>query len=117
MVQNTNTHQRVTTANSSLQIFQNFNLIKVKNIATCLDEIWSKNYISLLPTFISERGYNYSENTAEKEILITGINPSYRGVDDHCKSYRFQDLLHASKWTTIGATSKRCCIRQQNKLI
>lgn len=43
-----------------------------------LENIWSKYYINLLPESIKERGFNYSVNEESKDILITGINPSFR---------------------------------------
>lgn len=43
-----------------------------------LEEIWNSEYIDFLPSVIKERGFNYSINNEQKDILITGINPSYR---------------------------------------
>lgn len=42
-----------------------------------LAEIWSEDYIGTLPAPVKERGYWFVDNI-QKEILITGINPSYR---------------------------------------
>jgi hypothetical protein len=43
-----------------------------------LTEIWASDYINTLPALVKDRGFCYSANTAQKEILITGINPSFR---------------------------------------
>lgn len=43
-----------------------------------LNEIWSSNYIQTLPSLIKDRGFCYSINNNQKDILITGINPSFR---------------------------------------
>lgn len=58
-----------------------------------LCEIWSKDYISTLPSQIKERGFDYSENTQPKDILITGINPSFAPQETANKSFNFQDII------------------------
>ena len=58
-----------------------------------LSEIWSKDYISTLPSQIKERGFDYSENDRPKDILITGINPSFDPQEAPNKSFNFQDIL------------------------
>lgn len=58
-----------------------------------LCEIWSSDYISTLPATIKERGFDYSENNAQKDILITGINPSFDPQDAPNKSFNFSDIL------------------------
>jgi hypothetical protein len=60
-----------------------------------LQEIWSKSYISDLPYEIKERGFIFSANYHQKDILITGINPSFRESDDvNLHSFDFQNTLH-----------------------
>lgn len=61
-----------------------------------LCEIWSKDYISTLPSQIKERGFDYSENTQPKDILITGINPSFAPQETANKSFNFQDIIFCS---------------------
>ena len=57
-------------------------------IESRLQQIWSKEYMDYLPPFIKDRGYNYSINEEQKDILITGINPSFR-KDASLKSCNF----------------------------
>jgi len=58
-----------------------------------LREIWSQDYIATLPASIEERGFDYSENDAQKDILIAGINPSFDPQEAPDKSYNFGDIL------------------------
>lgn len=58
-----------------------------------LSDIWSKDYISTLPSQIKERGFDYSENTGPKDILITGINPSFDPQEQPNKSYDLRKIL------------------------
>lgn len=58
-----------------------------------LCDIWSKDYILTLPFQIKERGFDYSENTKPKDILITGINPSFNPQETPNKSFDFQKIL------------------------
>lgn len=58
-----------------------------------LCDIWSKDYITTLPSQIKERGFDYSENTKPKDILITGINPSFDPQEAPNKSFNFQKIL------------------------
>ena len=46
-------------------------------------EIWNRDYINELPEIIKQRGFNYSINQEPKDILITGINPSFRKGDNN----------------------------------
>ncbi|MDO4691295.1 MAG: hypothetical protein Q4A64_00315 [Porphyromonadaceae bacterium] len=48
------------------------------DIAQRLTEIWNSDYIKDLPLLISKRGYAFAHNQDQKDILITGINPSFR---------------------------------------
>lgn len=58
-----------------------------------LREIWSSDYISALPSQIRERGFDYSKNDCPKDILITGINPSFDPSEAPNKSYDFRAIL------------------------
>ena len=51
------------------------------NTGKRLAEIWSEEYIASLPNEIISRGYAYADNV-QSEILVTGINPSFRNNDD-----------------------------------
>jgi hypothetical protein len=42
-----------------------------------LSEIWNEDYINSLPSLVKDRGYMFADNV-QKDILITGFNPSYR---------------------------------------
>lgn len=50
------------------------------DIGKRLHEIWNNDYIAALPSLIRERGYTYADNV-KSDILITGINPSFREND------------------------------------
>lgn len=54
-----------------------------------LNKIWNQDYINSLPEFIKERGFCYSINKTQKDILITGINPSFRVGFDKNGSFSF----------------------------
>jgi hypothetical protein len=41
-------------------------------------EIWAADYINTLPALVKDRGFCYSHNTTQKDILVTGFNPSFR---------------------------------------
>ena len=47
-----------------------------------IKEIWHNPYMSNLPNWVAERGYIYADPVRQKDILITGINPSFRKGDD-----------------------------------
>ena len=73
-----------------------------------LIEIWSKDYICELPSLVKERGYMYSENFAEKDILITGFNASFRDCDClDCHSFNFQSIMAEPKWDTYWSPLKK----------
>ncbi len=75
------------------------------NIQNRLLSIRSQNYINELPMFVKERGFVFSENQIEKDILITGFNPSFlenekeKREDEKGKidSFNFHDVLRAKK--------------------
>lgn len=63
-----------------------------------LAEIWSMPYINKLPGIVKERGYWYAEN-GNKDILITGFNPSFRDGDAmKVSSMPVKDLLYGEKY-------------------
>ena len=51
------------------------------DIGKRLAEIWNEEYIASLPNEIISRGYTYADNV-QSEILVTGINPSFRNNED-----------------------------------
>lgn len=69
------------------------------NIEVELQKIWSKDYILGLPDPLRVRGFMFSENHLEKDILITGFNPSFRSSDlSDCHNFDFQSILKNNKW-------------------
>ena len=64
-----------------------------------LATIWSKDYISSLPEQIKDRGFCFSLNNENREILITGFNPSFREGDSVGNvSYSFDDIMNSEKY-------------------
>jgi hypothetical protein len=69
------------------------------NIGEKLNKVWTQDYINQLPNFVKERGFVFSENNSNKDILITGINPSFRqgaGMDSY--GFDFQRTFKEIKW-------------------
>ncbi len=70
-------------------------------------EIWNKNYINELPVIIKERGFNYSINDEQKDILITGINPSFRKGDENGNTcFDFKSIVKDNKYDTYWTSLK-----------
>lgn len=71
-----------------------------------LTEIWNKFQNSELPETIIKRGFNHSINNGTKDILITGINPSFRKDENEGNCcFDFNDILNDSRydiyWTPL----------------
>lgn len=64
-----------------------------------LQDIWNKDYLKDLFPILKERGYNYSINTMQKDILITGINPSFRqdAIDGNC-NFELEVIMENSNY-------------------
>lgn len=78
------------------------------NIREELDKIWTKDYIDSLPKFVAERRFVYSINDKEKDILITGINPSFRhGEDLISHGFCFEEILNEPKWDNYWGPLKK----------
>lgn len=73
--------------------FNYLNHLKM-NTQEKLIEIWERDYIFSLPALIKERGFDYSKNTVQKDILITGINPSFNPQESINKHSNFSDILY-----------------------
>ena len=88
------------------------------NIKEQLDKVWAKDYINQLPDFVKERGFVYSINNSEKDILVTGINPSFRQDTDDLNSYGFdfQKTLKETKWDNYWGLLKRILIDADNNI-
>lgn len=74
-----------------------------------LDKIWSQDYINEMPSFIKERGYVFSINDTQRDLLITGINPSFREYEDGGESFGFdfQKELKLTKWDNYWGPLKK----------
>lgn len=73
-----------------------------------LEKIWSKNYIEYLPESIRERGFNYSVNIESKDILITGINPSFRvGANNGNCNFDFRAIASDEKYDVYWSSLKK----------
>lgn len=82
-----------------------------------LSIIWNKDYIKSLPGFIKERGFNFSENNLAKDILITGINPSFRSTESLGNAFfDFQVLLKNSKWDNYWGPLKKLIIDKEDNI-
>jgi hypothetical protein len=70
----------------------------MENQKTQLDKIWG-NDMTKLPPWVKERGYCYAVNTEQKDLLITGMNPSFNEKIDkngHLP-YKFIDSIGDGK--------------------
>ena len=69
-------------------------------------EIWNSKYLTALPLWIKERGFNYAVNKNQKDILITGMNPSFRvGAEEGNSNFDFNFIASQDKydryWTSL----------------
>lgn len=81
-----------------------------------LELVWTHDYIKELPFFIKERGFMFSENNCKKDILITGINPSFRENNDskNSGSFNFQNILLNEKWDVYWGQIKKMLYDKEN---
>lgn len=81
-----------------------------------LDTIWSSEYIQQLPEFVKERGYVYAINEIQRDILITGINPSYRGDGEYLTfGFDFQQTLN-EKYDNYWGPLKKMVYDPENSI-
>lgn len=81
-------------------------------------EIWNRNYINELPKVIKERGFNYSINQEQKDILITGINPSFRKGDQNGNMcFDFKIIAKDTKYDTYWTSLKKLVVNEDIDLI
>lgn len=60
-----------------------------------------------LPIRVKERGYMVSENHGNKDILVTGMNPSFReGAVCQCGTFSFESILADNKGDAYWAPVK-----------
>lgn len=87
------------------------------NIREKLNSIWGQDYINQLPEFVRDRGYVYSQNSSQKDILITGINPSFRkGADLISYGFDFQNTLMDKKWDNYWGSIKKILYDSDNNI-
>jgi len=87
------------------------------NINEELKSVWEKDYINQLPGFVKDRGFVYSVNDSAKDILITGINPSYRdGEEPTSFDFDFQKLLYREKWDNYWGQVKKLLYDNENNI-
>src|SRR5690606_37569521 len=80
-----------------------------------INDLWSKEYIIELPDFIKERGFVFSHNNAQKDILITGINPSFRkGEKLENFGFDFQLTLKEEKYDNYWGPLKKMIFDPKN---
>lgn len=81
-------------------------------------EIWNKDYLNELPEIIKERGFNYSVNYEPKDILITGINPSFRKGDINGNiCFDFKLISKETKYDTYWTSLKKIVADEHINLI
>jgi len=79
--------------------------------------IWSQDYFKDLPPYILSREYVYSINNCKKEILITGINPSFRSNEcEKSGSFDFQNIMDSKKWDTYWGPIKKMLYDIENNI-
>jgi hypothetical protein len=83
------------------------------NIESELNKIWSNKNLDKLPKFIKERGFVFAENELQKDILITGINPSFR-IGDLKESFGFDfhNTIHNEKYDNYWGPIKKMLLNE-----
>ncbi|WCC46231.1 hypothetical protein [Tenacibaculum finnmarkense] len=82
-----------------------------------LNNLWSKDFINQLPNFIKERGFVFSENNSQKDILITGINPSFRKDAELGNfGFDFQLTLKEEKYDNYWNPLKKIVFDPENSI-
>lgn len=88
------------------------------NIQERLLEIWNEKHTDELPEIIKERGFNYSINNEQKDILITGINPSFRKGDENGNvCFDFKIIAKETKYDTYWTSLKKLVLDENINLI
>lgn len=76
----------------------------MENIEERLAQVWQK-YAGIDEDVLRSRKYIYCNNLMQKDILVTGINPSFNPRDKDVTTYEFQDIVDNDKpayyWTLI----------------
>jgi hypothetical protein len=86
-----------------------------------LEQIWSdylKRDLSANVKRVIERGYVACQNYNQKDILITGINPSFRkGAKSEKSFYSFELELMNEKWDRYWGPLKKILFNKENVVI
>lgn len=78
------------------------------NIEEKLNEIWTRDYIESFPTEITDRKFCYAINEDQRDILITGINPSFRNNEKNgIVKFHFDAIANDAKHDTYWSSLKR----------
>lgn len=87
------------------------------NVESELNKIWAKNYSKNFPQFLIERGYVFAQNTSQKDILISGINPSFRKGDVNNRfGFDFQNTLHNEKYDNYWGPIKKMLLNENSTI-
>jgi hypothetical protein len=91
--------------------------VNYMDIETELNKIWIKNNSKNLPQFLIERGFVFAENSIQKDILITGINPSFRNGDlSRSFGFNFQNTLHNEKYDNYWGPIKKMLLNEESAI-
>ncbi|WP_299672970.1 hypothetical protein [uncultured Polaribacter sp.] len=83
------------------------------NIKSELEKIWNNDNSNELPEFVKERGFVFAENEKQKDILITGINPSFREGDPKKGfGFDFQKTLFNEKYDNYWGPIKKMLLNE-----
>lgn len=83
------------------------------NIGLELKELWDSYQLKDLPPFLLNRGYVFAENASQKDVLITGINPSFReGDKNESFGFDFQRTLHTEKYDNYWDPIKKMLLNE-----
>jgi hypothetical protein len=78
-----------------------------------LKKIWTDNNSDILPEFVNKRGFVFAENESQKDILITGINPSFREGDlEGSLGFDFQKILYEEKYDNYWSPIKKMLLNE-----
>ncbi|NLK91889.1 MAG: hypothetical protein GX273_01960 [Bacteroidales bacterium] len=87
------------------------------NIEKRLLEIWGNDYCNALPDNIKERGFCYCLNSEQRDILITGFNPSFREGDNPTScSFDFVKSLNSVKYDNYFGPIRKMLFDSKNNI-
>ncbi|MEZ4918463.1 MAG: hypothetical protein R2792_05095 [Saprospiraceae bacterium] len=87
------------------------------NIFEQLNKIWSKDYINDMPGFVKERGFVCSKNDSKMDLLITGINPSFReGENPESFCFDFHETMKETKYDNYWGPLRKILVDAENEI-